>query len=220
MMDTTEMKVVKHEIDLCIFKRAYFGTPPKDDDELSESSKCCDCDKADSDTVLCRLKDADGASLTTVCIVYRLCTSHSLFCVELVQYTLCRVYQYTMYTCITSSQSLEDAIANNNTNSLTHPLTWSGRWVPGVASKLCTFKSVHCTVHSLYGVYYAQCALCTCTHQHTVCPVYWYTLFSPLERTAIQQHRRKSIAARVIGLLEVGVWKQSILSPRPECTTL
>ena len=178
MMDTTEMKVVKHEIDLCIFKRAYFGTPPKDDDELSESSKCCDCDKADSDTVLCRLKDADGASLTNVYIVCRLCTSHSLFCVELVQYTLCRVYQYTMYTCITSSQSLEDAIANNNTNSLTHSLTHSPDQAGGcqelllncVLLKVCTAQCtvyMVCTMHSVLCVLAhinTQCVLFTGTH--------------------------------------------------------
>ena len=41
---------------ICFFENCilWIGTSPNDDDELSETSKCCDCDKADSDTVLCR----------------------------------------------------------------------------------------------------------------------------------------------------------------------
>ena len=47
---------VEHEMEVHFLKLASFGTPPLDDDELSETSKCCDCDKADSDTVLCKAK--------------------------------------------------------------------------------------------------------------------------------------------------------------------
>ena len=47
---------VEHEMEVHFLKLASIGTPSIDDDELSETSKCCDCDKADSDTVLCKAK--------------------------------------------------------------------------------------------------------------------------------------------------------------------